>query len=162
MLKESIYNNVVVENQRTYIYNSLTKARILLESGEEFSTIISDVKEESVLGATRSKELQMLIDNGFLVEDSIDEQEVLKYIFYKRFFESDKLGLILMPTLKCNFNCPYCFEKSSKNLISEDNNDYFEVVYRFLAKNIQRYRHCHLSFLVENLYYKKNRYPILH
>lgn len=63
-----------------------------------------------------------LIDTKVLVPEQEDSTYINKLEYKKRreSFVSDSLGIILCPTLACNFACPYCYEsKLPKNVMQE-------------------------------------------
>lgn len=52
------------------------------------------------------------LKNGqMIIEDNIDEIDLLKTQNYFMRFSNQAYGLTLAPTMKCNFDCPYCYEK---------------------------------------------------
>lgn len=57
---------------------------------------------------------KLLLEHGFIIEDSTDE--VLPYLNYYlgRLYESKSLNLTIATTLECNLHCPYCFEGTRK------------------------------------------------
>lgn len=58
-----------------------------------------------------------------LVPEQEDRNYINKLEYKKRreSFTSDSLGIILCPTLACNFACPYCYEKNlPSNVMQED------------------------------------------
>lgn len=127
MFKSSIYNNLIFENGKSVIYNSLSKARISLCNDTELDDFIIKINNNK-LDEYDEKQFGMLVKNGFIVNEKKNEKSLLKYIFTKRYFASDKLGLILMPTLNCNFSCPYCFEKPYKGCVKKESNEYFAIL----------------------------------
>lgn len=145
MFKLSIYNNYMCENGKNIVYNSFTKARVSLSNKMELGCLIQKGNIEKLQGNDK-KDFEMLVRNGFIVDEKKDEKALLRYIFTKRYFASDKLGIILMPTLNCNFSCPYCFEKPYKDCIGKENKEYFTILKRFIVLNSSRYKHIHLNF----------------
>lgn len=56
----------------------------------------------------------MLVHCRFLIDDKIDEIKILKVRNNLARHNSLRLGLIIAPTLLCNFECPYCYVDRSK------------------------------------------------
>ena len=118
-MKCSKYNVIVeIEKHNNYLlYNTLSGALIeaetdaghLLESYAEGKSVPTDDLEE--LGPER---LKMLVENGFLVEDLVDEVAIVQALDSTRLgvihANQSALNLTLVPSLQCNFNCFYCFE----------------------------------------------------
>lgn len=146
MYKPSMYNNYLTEENSTYCYNSYTKARIKINSRFDIDSLVEKMNNNLPLSDEQSKDFFMLHKNGFVVRSEYDESAMLKYMFTKNYFASNKLGLILLPTLKCNFSCPYCFEKPSSNTISYENHNFFSAINQFIIKNSDKYNHIHLNF----------------
>lgn len=57
-----------------------------------------------------------LEQEGFICSEGEDEDFINKSQFLTQAVQHDKsrLNLVLVPTIDCNFNCPYCFERSKK------------------------------------------------
>jgi uncharacterized protein len=53
---------------------------------------------------------RILFECGFLIESGVDEMENLRRT-YRYILKRSDLILSLMPTLRCNMACPYCFER---------------------------------------------------
>ena len=122
MLKESKYNIITKINGEDVMYNSMSKSFIKIFDDFNINTIIDNSNKNNYI----SEEVKILIDNGFIVEDNNIEIDSLEFLFKRNFFNNSQLNIILMPTLKCNFDCPYCFEKSYRNMKS--NKDYFKIL----------------------------------
>ena len=139
MLKCSIYNNVIQGRESRYeIYNSMTKARIAVDDENYLQKVVDANNDDD--------SIQLLVQNGFLVEDKIDEINALSYAFNKRYFNSSSLGLILLPTMQCNFDCPYCFEKPFAHYIKNETKDYFKIVAKYLENTVYNFRNVELNF----------------
>ena len=61
-------------------------------------------------------EFKVLIDEGFLCTENSDDDYVLECQFNTQSVQHDKtnLNLVIVPTLNCNFDCPYCFENHKR------------------------------------------------
>ena len=104
-----VYVRVPNEN---VIYNTFSKALVVLtdEEYQQYATLsFADVDVKG-----------QLIDNGILIEDSLNEMRFLKYFHYKTKFSSDTLFLTIAPTLDCNFSCPYCYEERRPGKMSSE------------------------------------------
>lgn len=57
-----------------------------------------------------------LEQEGFICSESEDDDFVIKSQFITQSVQHNKskLNLVIVPTLSCNFNCPYCFEKDKR------------------------------------------------
>lgn len=139
MYKSSMYNNLSLRKEGGFeVYNSMTKARIAVEDKNFINRVITEGADETTI--------QILADNGFIVDEHLDEVSALKYVFNKRYFCATAMGLILLPTMACNFDCPYCFEKPSAHIIKYENPDYFSVVEKYIVKSAPHFRHINLNF----------------
>ena len=53
--------------------------------------------------------VEQLIETGILVDENVEESIYCDSFSYENIFDSE-LVLTVLPTGKCNFKCPYCFE----------------------------------------------------
>lgn len=126
--KESIYNNYTITDGKVEVYNSLSKARITIEHKNMIIDILK--KQDNI---TEPSHFKILQKNGFIVKDDIDEYYIVKYMFFKYYFTSHMKNIVLMPTLKCNFGCKYCFEKSKVDKFNEST-EYFSAIKSYIAR----------------------------
>lgn len=150
-MKISFYNIEKEFNDNILIYNTFSKASIFLEKGSDTSCFhdIESFKKMS------KKEQKLLIDNGFVVDDDRDEFLELKYIFEQKFFDTENINIILVPSLLCNFNCPYCFEKNY-NYDDSAIKKYFKTLQLYAEKNFKNHKNVQISlFGGEPLLYAK-------
>ena len=119
-MKYSIYN-VVVEIRKYnqfLLYNTFSGS--LVEAETDVGILLRSYAQEKTIPTVElekigSERVQMLIDNGFLVDDMTDEVAKVKELDSNRFSKLRKtyqrqLSLTLLPSIRCNFDCFYCFE----------------------------------------------------
>lgn len=112
----SRYNTYFKGDYGFFLYNALYN--ILVEMDEKHFMMIEDYLSDGVirLGSVEDDFYMFLRDNKFIVS-RWEEDDLIMLERYKRTemcFDSSVLGLIICPTLSCNFNCSYCFEGRQK------------------------------------------------
>lgn len=122
------------ENGDLYLYNSLqgTKSLIFVNSRKA-----SKIREMLSLeySEEEDEEYNLLVKNGYLIEDDADEQQAREYKFLKVVSEP-RLNITILPTEKCNFKCVYCYETFEKPGMSIETQ---ESLISFVKKNINKY-----------------------
>jgi len=119
--KLSYYNHLLTYSDGTRLaYNALTSKIINL----------NDPNNQNIEGILRGN-LDPLYTNptltlrlskeGYIVDKDINELNVIKEIYNNyRLTNKDQISLTILPTLGCNFDCPYCFERHTKGLMSKE------------------------------------------
>lgn len=120
-MKKSRYNKIIhLEDGKTIAFNSVTCA--LAEVDEEFLDTLENIEHINIDEV--SPEKKELIDNmmegNYIVDDKMDELKLLKFRNYSGKFSSNGVGLVIAPTLACNFACPYCYETAKSGMITEE------------------------------------------
>lgn len=117
-MKKSKYTKIInLEDGKIIAFNSVTCA--LAEVDEDFLNVLENIEsidEENLTGKMKELVDDMSAGN-FIVNDRIDELKLLKYRNYNGKFKSGGLGLVIAPTLACNFACPYCYETAKPGMI---------------------------------------------
>lgn len=99
----------------------VSKGNSFLECDNELYSILSEtrlgeeVKSQEI--ALLSQEVINTLENvGFLCHKFDDDDYIDKLRFISEASQHDKssLGIVVAPTLDCNFACPYCFEKNKR------------------------------------------------
>ena len=139
-MKISKYNITKEYNDKVLVYNSFSKSCIILEKDSDISCFNNI---ESFDKLTKN-EKELLKKNGFVIDDNRNELSEIKYAYQQNFFKSDSLTIALVPTLTCNFACPYCFEKNL-NCGKENIKEYFKSLKAYAVKNFKKYRNIQLS-----------------
>lgn len=143
MYKLSKFNTIQQPKDESYylIYNTMTKATLKIKNPKYLNDYLKEINKGSL---DKDKSVQILIDNGFIVQENFDETKMINYIYKKRYFDLTKLSLILIPTLYCNFACPYCFEKDTQTLFPPSKN-YFKALKEHIKKRLPQLEHLHVS-----------------
>jgi uncharacterized protein len=94
-------------------------------------------------GIEETKLLAELCQSLFLVDDDFDELAYIRYRYQEERFEQTQFGLVIAPTLACNFRCHYCFEnKSDCTLSTNAQNRLLQLV----AANLPKYHELHVQW----------------
>lgn len=107
-MKISRFNVEIEEQDSLIIYNTLSGGILKIEDkyAKEYKQLKS--KQEVCL----DKELlQNLKRANMVVDEEIDEIGMLKIMHTSLTHALDNYSLSIAPTMKCNFICPYCYEK---------------------------------------------------
>ena len=116
MSKVSAYNSFVPwPDGDTYGYNFLYRSMVKVPGSAhtEVEQLLRDIDRPGAAvepGSEREQWLDALRAAKFIVEDDVSELSIVKHFYYKNLYASDRLNLILLPTLQCNLACPYCYE----------------------------------------------------
>lgn len=99
-------------NQDILIYNTATNSLAVIE--EENFTYIKDKANKNVIIEDQEL-LNNLLLGGFVVENSVNELDLLKLKLLESRFDKRGFSLTIAPTLDCDFECIYCYEKNNQN-----------------------------------------------
>jgi uncharacterized protein len=110
MLQQSIYTYIFQRKGHFYLYNS--KNALFAEITEDLYEVLYNRDYSSL----PSNIVDDLINKGVIC----DETE--QYIYYSEehtkfsasAYNNKEIGLVIVPTTNCNFDCPYCFEGEKK------------------------------------------------
>lgn len=126
-MKESKYNFIFKDGEDNILYNSLTGAIAQIND-----------KERKLIERRMFSDLEDIDDyikEGFFINDEIDEIELIRHNMLCSKFNTDKLSIIIAPTMGCNFNCSYCFENDIRsNAIINDK--VIKSIYDFVDSKI--------------------------
>ena len=158
MYKKSIYNIIKKENDKIYLYNSFSKAKIVVKKENFLDEMIREINSGNDDFIEYKKFLEK---NNFIVEEGRDEIASLNYLFNKRFFSNYIKSIILVPTLNCNFGCHYCFEKELTDGFKTSEN-YYNALKNNIISDKNKFKHLNLSlFGGEPFLHKKQLFDFL-
>lgn len=117
MVKESRFNLFydVEEESKFLAYNSRTGALALMKKDDYHVFQNMKNKNFTQLSEAEEKLINDMKEGGYLIDDSIDELQLIKYEQNRAKFNSRSLGLTIAPTLGCNFRCVYCYQKDHED-----------------------------------------------
>lgn len=101
-MKKSIYNFIYEYKNEYLIYNSFRNSLALINKDEYEKYTKLDFSDD---------ELKNFSFGGFLVEDTFNELQAVKYNMLSDRYSKRFLALTIAPTIDCNFRCVYCYEK---------------------------------------------------
>lgn len=123
-MKPSYYNVFVPlerEAEGGVLYNTRTCAIASLDA-QECETYRKLCKGDAIQ-KERKEFVEALAEQGFVLDDPKTEANLMRYQFEKYRFDDTVFELYVAPTMWCNFNCTYCFEKKRRGRMNQDVQD---------------------------------------
>lgn len=120
-MKKSKYNRIInLEDGKVLAFNSVTCA--LAEVDEDFLHVLNNIDTISLTVGDEKKNtlIKDMMEGNFIVHNNLDEVKLIKYRNYSGKFSKSGLGIVLAPTLACNFACPYCYESPEPGMMSDE------------------------------------------
>jgi uncharacterized protein len=110
-MKESAYNLSAQDpNGNYYLYNTRTGAARVVSAGA-YRSYWAAANGESDL-EDGAELLRDLVGQGFLVENDADEQAEIVSAHRNARRSSERIELLIAPSMACNLDCSYCFESN--------------------------------------------------
>lgn len=133
-MKLSKYTIIKEFENKLVLYNLITGAILCVDS--EIKNLVNELYRTKNISVIDNPDVKKtLIEGGFIIEE-YDELKFMNYISRKARDNRNTLSLTLIPTLECNFKCPYCYEiNSKKNRMS---NDIEEAIPTFINKILEK------------------------
>lgn len=133
-MRESKFNYFVEDGQTVIIFNSLTG---------KLATLNKDTYSKLQIGNFDSvNNLDELIRHGLIVDDEEDEEKKA-FLKYMNAVNDKTLELIILPTMGCNFRCPYCYENHEGTLMSDT---LIDNIVKFASERIAYSQRIHVSW----------------
>lgn len=135
MSKFSQYNfRIPLSDKSDILYNALS---------DRFIAIKHKVDLHNTTGLPESLAI-LLKENGMLRDDDIDERSEAKERWMKEATSSHAMTIIINPTLRCNFNCWYCYENHKNAPVMSK--DIFEKITNLIASSVSGTDILNISF----------------
>lgn len=145
-MKPSRYNGIArAEDGTVYAHNLLrgTTFKVAPQLYQALSWLQKDHQSRELTDALPKPVSDKLYDLGFLVDADCDETAIIKKRFNEAVFASDTLELIVLTTLWCNFDCPYCFETKRADAMSDVVKKHLET---WVAEQFKLKRFIHVGW----------------
>lgn len=123
-MKWSKYNILFYSNKLGYcLFN--TRMLSFSKIGEKTYQLFTDIRDNKTdaQSSLNRNDYEKLIRTKVLVSEHEDENflNMLKYKKDIEAYQNKILGIVVCPTLSCNFACPYCYEHNlPKNFMKEE------------------------------------------
>ena len=109
-MKTSSYNLFRKYDNHYLYYNALFNAYLILKP--ELHRIFESHKENiDQLSNIHPQLFNTLLENNFIVDSQVNEYSQVMYSRLNRKFSNSTYHIIINPTLNCNLECWYCYEK---------------------------------------------------
>ena len=116
------------------------------EDIDEFTQYFMTPTEIGLETSEKYKEaVSFMMQAGILVYSDINEDVLLDEYQYNDIFDS-KLNLTILPTGKCNFRCPYCFETPQSFSREKMTKEAQDAIIKYVQKNITKHQSLHISW----------------
>lgn len=139
-MKASRYNKFFDSDEGTKLaYNCMSSGLATLTERKYRQVLEILANPDTYNFNTRArKELRdKLLQGGFLLQDGMDELDILKVRNWSSRFDPRHLKLTVLPTLKCNFRCVYCYEGRKNVTMTLDTQKALVEFVRNKAKGVE-------------------------
>lgn len=138
MDKNSFYNIYVNFKDSMLLYNTLSNSLICLTK-EEFDVIHHYMADLQVFDSEYPILYEELKKAGFIVNESLNEQEYIKLQNKRCIFVNKDFHITINPTLECNLKCWYCSVKYAEGKFNNEgmNSDIVNSIITHIKKVIQ-------------------------
>jgi uncharacterized protein len=117
-MKQSRYNVWVEHGDAHYVYNGMTGA--LLRVSPDDHTAVERVINEPDARDCSVRVLEQLVRGRMILQDEVDEVDLLARRYELTRYDTSHLGMTIITSLGCNFDCPYCFEAKHPSILRGD------------------------------------------
>ncbi len=146
-MKASLFNIFTTDSrtQEVLLFNSLYGSVTVWDKSEFqlAERILKDPAEKAV-GSSANVITDQLIRNKYLVEDDIDEMEIVTRRKLRGIEDSNRLDIVVMPNMTCNFACPYCYESHQPSAFMKEETE--RSLKRWLTKEVPKFKVLFVSW----------------
>ncbi|MGE5341905.1 MAG: radical SAM protein [Candidatus Omnitrophota bacterium] len=141
-MKVSAYNYFVYdETDNIYLgYNGISGGLYVFTPTqyEEVNKILENPDRQGSPEIVKEK----LVKGRFLITDDLNEIQLLKLRNNTARYSTTGLGLVITPTLNCNFNCPYCYVDRGKINMDRPTIDKVKIFFEKKLETVRKIEVC--------------------
>lgn len=142
--KKSFYNIIIDKIDGKYLlFNSLSGSLVLLnEECKNFYDRIEDIYD---LNDQELEYFNLMKENALLVDYDLDEYGLYTIKEKSNRYNPQMFTLTIAPTMNCNMNCPYCYEKKEQSKMDKN---IIDKLFDFAIENIKlnSYKEFHVAW----------------
>lgn len=112
-MKQSFYNKVYVIDDKKFLFNTLNRGLI------EINSRISSILNNNELEKLSEEEIKVLKTEMMIIEENVNELEEIETVYYNKKREKTLLSYVITPTLNCNLRCTYCYQEHLNKMMTE-------------------------------------------
>ncbi len=139
-MKSSIYNIISVDDscKTAFIYNTLYGS-LATVSSEEVSAACELLTNVPTAEEGPATELMgSLVRGKFVIPDSVNELGIVRQRKYRGVYDNNRLDIVIMPNMACNFSCIYCYEKHDSTAIMDKSTE--DAVITWLSGEVVKHK----------------------
>lgn len=130
--------NVFLEYGKVILgYNTLYETYVVVD--KELYSLISGYLQTDIeeIGAMHPVLYKTLIAEKFIIDNAIDEIDEVAKILHEENENNYVFGIVINPTMNCNFKCWYCYENHAEGskMDSMEQSNIVRFVEKMLAEN---------------------------
>lgn len=113
-----IFQTKYEETGELLIYNTLNSSMLAIEP--EYQNELQELLSKKDFIESDTELAKGLYSEGFLIDDDFDEYSVVLERSRLGIKDGNRLDVMIMPNMNCNFSCVYCYEDHHKsNMLTE-------------------------------------------
>jgi len=145
--KASNYTTIHKTDYGLTLFNTYSCGLLKITDEEAKRQATPNAQIVPLLAAKSPDYMQLLIDNGFLIKNDVDEFALLKSRMYRHKYSAASAGITINTGLVCNCRCTYCYEgqeHSDKSVLTYEKASDIVV---FIKEKFKHNTRLDLSFL---------------
>ncbi len=120
-MKRSKYNIFKkISGNNIAIFNSYSLAIAITD--QDFFSLYDNLENIDIkkFNENEKNTYEAMLNCNFIINDETDEIKNLEYLRLKKLTNTNFFLLSIFPTLNCNFDCYYCYERNKKGIITKE------------------------------------------
>lgn len=141
-MKESVYNIYFLDKKEknVLVYNIMHRSIARTDDG------VYNLMRNNQIDHIDDDVLEVLKNEGFVVDDNLNELDLLKVKFNRVKYAAATRGFTVIPTHACNLACKYCYQGHGDVLSSTMNEETVKRTIEFIKKNAMGCKNLDLNF----------------